>query len=146
MQEILLEKYNLEKYQKVFVLNILKKISPNAKVLELGSDLYISIAKTIASLTNAEVIATNVEDNFPKNPIKEEGVTIMYADGRELPFEDESFEVVFSCCALEHVNGIKKFLEEARRVLKKGGFFLRVFLQSGVLQEDITFFLNIKIN
>src|SRR5262245_53622059 len=42
-------------------------------------------------------------------------------DGRRLPFEDGSFDLVFSSNVLEHVEGLPEHLAEQRRVLKEGG-------------------------
>jgi len=38
-----------------------------------------------------------------------------------LPFEDETFESVFSNCAMEHMDNIDKVLSETHRVLRKNG-------------------------
>lgn len=42
-------------------------------------------------------------------------------DGRNLPFADESFDVVFSSNVLEHVSDLPYLLAEMRRVLRPGG-------------------------
>ncbi|MES1221327.1 MAG: methyltransferase domain-containing protein, partial [Bacteroidota bacterium] len=43
------------------------------------------------------------------------------ADAQALPFDDESFDYVFSFECLEHVPSPQKMLDEIFRVLKKGG-------------------------
>jgi ubiquinone/menaquinone biosynthesis C-methylase UbiE len=55
-------------------------------------------------------------DKFPKN-----GVFIQQAFAESLPFEDESFDTVYSSHVLEHVNDEHKALEEMARVLKANG-------------------------
>jgi SAM-dependent methyltransferase len=42
-------------------------------------------------------------------------------DGRRIPFEDDSFDVVFSSHVLEHVKDLDAFLVEIKRVLRPGG-------------------------
>ncbi len=44
-------------------------------------------------------------------------------DGRDLPFEDSSFDCVWSWQALEHVEDIEKSFSEINRVLRPNGVF-----------------------
>jgi len=51
-------------------------------------------------------------------------VVWQHVDGRELPYEDNSFDGIFSCSSIEHFGNeeeIRQALEEAHRVLKPGG-------------------------
>jgi 2-polyprenyl-6-hydroxyphenyl methylase / 3-demethylubiquinone-9 3-methyltransferase len=43
--------------------------------------------------------------------------------GEKLPFDDNSFDIVFCCDVLEHVSDVPKVISEISRVLKKGGLF-----------------------
>jgi 2-polyprenyl-6-hydroxyphenyl methylase / 3-demethylubiquinone-9 3-methyltransferase len=54
------------------------------------------------------------------------GLDIDYrvGSGEDLPFADESFEIVYCSDVLEHVNDLEKVISEIRRVLKPGGVFL----------------------
>ena len=51
------------------------------------------------------------------------GLAIEYIEGtgEALPFEDASFDVVYCCDVLEHVNDVGKTIVEIARVLKPGG-------------------------
>lgn len=44
--------------------------------------------------------------------------------GEEMPYEDNSFDVLFCCDVLEHVMDLPKVISEISRVLKPGGLFL----------------------
>ncbi len=44
--------------------------------------------------------------------------------GEDLPFADDSFDIVYSSDVLEHVNDLEKVISEIVRVLKQGGVFL----------------------
>lgn len=52
---------------------------------------------------------------------EQERVEFVVGDGRELPFADQSFDVVVFHTVLGHVPSPEHFLLEAKRVLKKGG-------------------------
>ncbi len=47
--------------------------------------------------------------------------SVVVSDGENLPFGNDSFDIVTSITVIEHVKDIEKSLREARRVLKRGG-------------------------
>jgi 2-polyprenyl-6-hydroxyphenyl methylase/3-demethylubiquinone-9 3-methyltransferase len=55
-----------------------------------------------------------------------EGLEIEYvsARGEELPFDGDSFDVVYCCDVLEHVDSVDGTVAEAARVLKPAGVYL----------------------
>jgi 2-polyprenyl-6-hydroxyphenyl methylase/3-demethylubiquinone-9 3-methyltransferase len=57
---------------------------------------------------------------------KQSGLDIDYrvGIGEDLPFPDETFDIVYCCDVLEHVNDLVKVIAEISRVLKKDGVFL----------------------
>ncbi len=83
--------------------------NPESKVF--GVDLFDSL--TGQARMNAEVLGI-------KN------VEFKTASAYALPFEDGSFETVFSFFMLHHLDGIPKGLLEIRRVLQKDGGFVAV--------------------
>lgn len=52
------------------------------------------------------------------------GIEVHRYDGIHLPFEDESFDVIWSSDVLEHVRSPQPLLQECARVLRAGGAFL----------------------
>lgn len=62
--------------------------------------------------------------------IKENGLDksrIINTGGENLPFPDNSFDIVYSTNVLEHVDDPEKVLKEAVRVLKPGGTLLFIY-------------------
>lgn len=59
------------------------------------------------------------------------GCTFVLGDGRKLPFEDNMFNSVYCMLVFQHLpmEGVKAYLSEAYRVLKKGGVFRFQFIQ-----------------
>ncbi|MEC9398241.1 MAG: class I SAM-dependent methyltransferase, partial [Myxococcota bacterium] len=56
------------------------------------------------------------------------GLTVQQADAAEaLPFEDESFDLVYSFKVLAHIEDIDAALQEMARVTRRGGYLLLEF-------------------
>jgi SAM-dependent methyltransferase len=72
-------------------------------------------------LTGVDIEARQLE--FARTYLADAGVdaTLVRADARALPFEDESFDHVWMMWFLEHVPEPTEALHEARRVLAPGG-------------------------
>ena len=52
---------------------------------------------------------------------KKPGIEVVEADMEAMPFEDSSFDMVFSSLAMVHLKRVDRFLDECYRVLKDGG-------------------------
>lgn len=96
-------------------------IKPNSKILEVGcgSGHFTNFIKE--QFPTAEVVGIDLDYNhiqFAKE--HSNGVTYMCADINDLPFESNSFDVVFSHTVVEHLP-FKNFITEQKRVLKPNG-------------------------
>jgi SAM-dependent methyltransferase len=49
---------------------------------------------------------------------------VYLTQGEDMPFDDGSFDVVFSNCVLEHIEGLDQVIGHVARVLKPGGQFI----------------------
>ncbi len=81
------------------------------------------------SFAEREAMATMLTDPAAHAPFpyREGRLEVMYADARELPFPDASFDVVFSLSSIEHFGGphdVTRAAREMGRVLKPGGHAL----------------------
>jgi ubiquinone/menaquinone biosynthesis C-methylase UbiE len=71
-----------------------------------------------------EVVVVNLDAECMEMP-PDVGIKRMVADGRDLPFETNSFDWVFSNAVIEHVGGWRDqvlFAKEMRRVASRGYF------------------------
>jgi len=59
-----------------------------------------------------------------ERPDRPEGFSFCVAE--QLPFSDNQFDLVFSCCVVEHLADRRRAIEEAIRVLRPGGYMAHV--------------------
>ncbi len=100
---------------------------PGAKVLEAGCGIgaqTVILAKNNldAKITSVDISPESLEkarEKVERNGIK--NVRFLQADIFSLPFEDSSFDHVFVCFVLEHLQNPEKVLRSLRKILKPGG-------------------------
>ena len=77
------------------------------------------------SLGLKDVYGIDIDEKLIKSIQKDDHyVGVYHADASKIPFKNDSFSTVFSNCALEHMDQIKKVLIEIKRVLKDQGKFI----------------------
>ena len=98
-----------------------------SRVLEAGCGVG---AQTVALATNSPAAQFTSIDNSPRSLdqakalIESQGITnvrFQQADILDMPFDDDSFDHVFICFVLEHLDSPTRALVEMKRVLKAGG-------------------------
>ncbi|MFH1947366.1 MAG: methyltransferase domain-containing protein [Candidatus Magasanikbacteria bacterium] len=72
---------------------------------------------------NAEVTALDLSEKMLKK-IKNVKIKKVIGDAESLDFPDESFDIVIATFLIVHLKDLKRFFDEAYRVLKPGGLFL----------------------
>ena len=101
--------------------NIIELFSKNKKILEIGAGAGWQ-AKYISEF-GCKVEAIDIQTNtYSKDSVWP--VTIY--NGKNLPFEDDYFDIIFSSNVLEHINSLDEFQYEIRRVLKPDGIAIHV--------------------
>lgn len=96
---------------------IQSRLRPEMRVLDAGAgagDLFDYDLKDSVH----ELVGVNLDPRVETNPRLHRGVI---ADLTDLPFESESFDIIFSRYVFEHVVDPQALLKELRRVLKPGG-------------------------
>jgi len=94
------------------------------KLLEVGCGLgtdLLQFAKGGAHVTGVDLTPHSIE--LVKKRFELEGIAVdaRVSDAENLPFENNSFDVVYSFGVLHHTPNTQKAIDEIRRVLRPGG-------------------------
>jgi ubiquinone/menaquinone biosynthesis C-methylase UbiE len=115
------EKY-WDSFEKDQVLPLLGDIS-DKEILDVGAGsgrLSLRLANEGAQLTALDLSQKMLDKLQSKNS----KLKIVVGDAENLPFEDESFDVVMATFLIVHLKDLSRFFDEAYRVLKPNGKFL----------------------
>lgn len=103
------------------------EIPAGAKVLELGCGTGSMWTNNLQLLTeDVQLVLTDFSEGMlqtAKQNVISENVRFQQVDIQEIPYPDDSFDVVIANMMLYHVPDLHKGLSEVRRVLKPGGVF-----------------------
>lgn len=131
------------------------KVDENSTVLDAGTgtglvtlgfyDAGFKPGKTVA-LDLSEGSLKLASEQFRKDR-RTKGKTIVPVQGNvlSLPFEDETFDLVFSCGVLEYVP-LDDGLREMHRVLKSSGRLVFIPVKPGFVGSVLEFLYNFKIH
>lgn len=86
-------------------------IGAGNRVLDLGCGTGI-IGATLAQTLKASITGTDVRD------IRETNIPFVPTDGQQLPFPDNTFDVILISYVLHHIEEVETLLQEARRVCR----------------------------
>lgn len=103
---------------------IKQHVAQSAKVLDVGCGagfLSNHLASQGHHVTGIDLSKSSLEVARRHDPTKT--VNYLFADAYQLPFLDDSFDVVCAMDILEHVNQPNQLIAEASRVLRPGGLF-----------------------
>lgn len=114
-----IERINIRRRAQLSLL--LPWFSPSDRVLEVGAGTGVQSAMLAdfgCDVTALEVVSDNETwTEYQSNSV----YPLTFYDGKALPFEDDSFNKIFSASVLEHVADVQGLLMECRRVLAPGG-------------------------
>lgn len=102
-------------------------IPAGAKVLELGCGTGSMWVNYLHLVADAELTLTDFSagmlETARKNLPAQHNLSFQVVDIQDIPFPDDSFDVVIANMMLYHVPDLHRGLAEVRRVLKSGGSF-----------------------
>lgn len=101
-----------------------RAMTGDSRVLEVGCGSG-EMAERIHALPGVALVATDDSDDAVEQTAAR-GIDARHADICYLPFDGESFDVVYAGWMLHHVRDIDRALAEVRRVLRPGGTFVAV--------------------
>jgi len=94
------------------------------KVLEVGVGVgtdHLELAKAGAILTGIDITSKSIELTKKNLELHGYNSNLLVADAEDLPFENNSFDIVYSFGVLHHVPNTQKAIDEIYRVLKPKG-------------------------
>ncbi len=104
------------------VVDLLHDLVPKgARILDIGAG--VGLQTQVLREVGYEVVPIDMPSSVYVN---DRQIDIIDYDGRHIPFDDETFDVVYSSNVLEHVVDEENFQRELHRVLKRDGHAIHV--------------------
>jgi ubiquinone/menaquinone biosynthesis C-methylase UbiE len=129
-----------------WVFDTLKKLPPNARILEVGSGsgiLWKSIADRIPAgwdITLSDLSSGMLDAAWRNLVVLGRAFQFKEIDAQSIPFADETFDAVIANHMLYHVPDRAKALAEIRRLLKTGGHFFATTVGENHMHEILDWF------
>ncbi|WP_292484853.1 class I SAM-dependent methyltransferase [Methanohalobium sp.] len=108
----------------------INNLNKNSKILDIGAG-YGGAARYLARNYGCQVVALNLSEveNERDSKMNEEQaldhlITVVDGSFENLPYPDDSFDVVWSQDSILHSNEREQVIKEVARVLKSGGDFI----------------------
>ena len=114
---------------------LLKNISDEkfGRILEVGAGVGITTEFIHKKFPEAFITATDYDlqqVDEAKARLANSGITVRQEDAAQLSFEDDSFDACFAILVFHHIENFPKAIAEIYRVLKPGGKFYVLDIQS----------------
>lgn len=111
----------------------LDKISnkESCKILDFGAGVnffLFAVANLGSNVSCLDIDELCIESLLKIKSVKNElNITPVLSKGSYLPFEDNSFDIIYSVSVFEHLADLKSIILEIKRVLKKNGILIITF-------------------
>ncbi len=128
--------------------SIVRPYAKDKEVLEAGCGTGLIMMRLVDDAKR--LVGVDLSEGMLERA-KQKGLDVLQADLSELPFEDDSFDTVYSFKVLAHVEKIEQALAEMDRVVRPGGhlvlefyntmslrFFVKKLKQPGKISETRT--------
>jgi ubiquinone/menaquinone biosynthesis C-methylase UbiE len=98
----------------------------NQMILDMGSGKMCRFAEHREADRGMRIIGCDLSEEELLQNLAVDYRVVMDAT-RQMPFKDESMDIVTTRSTLEHLPTLESFFAEAQRVLKPGGYFIHIF-------------------
>ncbi|HMC54373.1 MAG TPA: class I SAM-dependent methyltransferase [Gemmatimonadaceae bacterium] len=117
---------HLERLRRTELDAVMRWVQPGSRVLELGG----GSGYQASLMAQRGLDVTSIDIPAGVRTPRQHFFDVQEYDGRTIPAEDASFDVVFSSNVLEHVPHLDHMTDEIRRVLKPGGLSVHIMPSS----------------
>lgn len=98
---------------------LLPYLTENTKILDVG----VGLGRLLEKFPNHQRYGMDISTSYL--PIaKQKGIDVCFSKIEDMPYRDNSFDIVICTDVLEHVLDLKLALDQIYRVLKTGGVFI----------------------
>jgi len=150
------DKISTKVYEEAYRVSIKKAkeiLEPKQNVLEIGCGTGIitfGVADSVENITAIDISPKMIEKAKEKNKRSDKNnIDFKVADGYELPYNDEEFDVILLFNVLHMVKQPERQLKEIHRLLKKDGYLITAtdcYGDSVSLKERLLILLKNLIN
>ncbi|MBV9300488.1 MAG: class I SAM-dependent methyltransferase [Acidobacteriaceae bacterium] len=123
---------------------------PGGRVMEIGSGLGYIMEAAVQKLNPSTVVGLDVSASMIENAkrrlardgVETTALDFRLYDGVEIPYEDNSFDFVYSAATIQHIPKAYAYnlLFEIARVLKRAGFADLHFVSHSLLPDHLRLF------
>jgi len=119
-------------YQKQTLLKLMEMSGVSSlrgkKIMEIGGNGDMAVGKTLYDWSNTKVTVVTPDPELHTNVLDDQKIELILRGAEHTGLPDSSFDLIYGCAILEHVQEYERMFYECYRLLKPGGYLL---LQGG---------------